>query len=62
MSTIGSNPFSDSVVSVRPQQDLHQLFERRPDTLFDIEGFIRSMSEGAQCRKAACQNAGLRVD
>src|ERR1700676_720588 len=27
-----------------------------------IEGFIRFMSKGAQCRKAACQNAGVRID
>ncbi len=27
-----------------------------------IEGFIRFMSKGAQCRKAACQNTGVRID
>ena len=27
-----------------------------------IEGFIRFMSKGAQRRKAACQNAGVRID
>ena len=27
-----------------------------------VEGFIRLMSEGAQCSKAACKNTGLRIN
>jgi hypothetical protein len=41
---------------------LHHIFERRPDGTSYIEGFIRFMSKGAQSRKAACQNAGERID
>jgi hypothetical protein len=41
---------------------LHHIFERGPDGTSYIEGFIRFMSKGAQCRKAACQNAGVRID
>jgi hypothetical protein len=41
---------------------LHDIFERGPDGASYIDGFIRFMSKGAQCRKAACQNAGLRID
>src|ERR1019366_4934000 len=56
MLTIGSDGFTDSAVSVCLQQDLHQVFERGPDGTSYIEGFVRFMSKGAQCRKAACQN------
>src|SRR6185436_14169052 len=62
MLTIGSDGFTDPVVSVRLQQDLHRIFERGPDGRSYVEGFIRFMSKGAQCRKAACQNTGLRID
>ena len=59
---IGSDCFADPVVSVWLQQGLHHVFERRPDGASYIDGFIRFMSKGAQCRKAACQNAGVRID
>jgi hypothetical protein len=60
--TIGRDCFADSVVAVRLQQDLHHILERGPDGTSYIEGFIRFMSKDAQCRKAACQNAGVRID
>src|ERR1700694_2355488 len=62
MLTIGSDRLTYSVVSVGLQQDLHDLFEWGPDDTSYIAGFIRFMSKGAQCRKAACQNAGIRID
>ena len=62
MATVGSDGFGDSVVSVGLQQDLHRVFERGPDCMSYIEGFIRFMPKGAQRRKAACQNAGIRID
>src|SRR5258708_6980614 len=62
MLTIRSDGFIDSVVSVRLQQNLHQIFDRGPDGPSYIERFVRLMSKGAQCRKAAFQNAGVRID
>jgi hypothetical protein len=41
---------------------LHDVFERGPDEMSDVEGFIRFMPKGAQRRKAACQDAGVRID
>jgi hypothetical protein len=41
---------------------LHDIFEGGPYGASYIEGFIRFMTKGAQCRKAACQNAGVRID
>src|SRR5580765_2095972 len=60
--TIGSDSFTDSVVSIRVQQASHHLLKRRPDRASYVEGFIRFMSKGPQWRKAACQNAGERID
>src|SRR5579871_5451916 len=62
MLTIGGDCLTHSVVAVWPQQDLHQIFERRADAAPYIEGFIRLMSKGAKRRHAACQNAGERID
>jgi hypothetical protein len=36
------------------QQNLHDVFERRPDGALYIEDLIRFMSKGAQRRQAAC--------
>jgi hypothetical protein len=44
------------------QQDLHDVFYGGPDGMSYIERFIRFMSKGAQCRAAACENAGVRID
>jgi len=41
---------------------VHHVFERWPDSASYVEGFIRFMSKGAQCREAACKNAGLRIN
>jgi hypothetical protein len=60
--TIGRYCFVNSAVSIWLQQGLHQVFERWTDSASDVEGFIRFMSKGAQCGKAACKNAGLRIN
>jgi hypothetical protein len=41
---------------------LHHIFERGPDGGSDIEGLVRFMSKRAQRRKAACQNARMRIN
>jgi hypothetical protein len=51
---IGRHCFTYSVVPVWLQQNLHDVFERRPDGALYIEGLIRFMSKGAQRRQAAC--------
>src|SRR5215471_3378174 len=60
--TIGRYGFADSVVPIPLQQNLHQVFERRPDGALYVERFIRFMPKGTECRQAACQDAGLRID
>jgi hypothetical protein len=60
--TIGRYCFTNSAVSIWLQQGPHQVFERWPDSASYVEGFIRFVSEGAQCSKAACKNAGLRIN
>jgi hypothetical protein len=62
MLTIGRYCFTNSAVSIWLQQGLHHVFERWPDSASYVEGFIRFMSKGAQCSKAACKNAGLRIN
>jgi len=48
--TIRRDCLSDPVVSIRLQQKLHHVFERRPDDALDVEDFVRFMSKGAQGR------------
>jgi hypothetical protein len=60
--TIGRHCFTNSAVSIWLQQGLHDVFERRPDSAPYVEGFIRFVSKGAQRSKAACKNAGLRIN
>ena len=62
MATIGRDGFTDPVVSVRPQQGLHDVFDRRPDDALHIGRFARIVSERTQRGQAACDNARLRID
>ncbi len=62
MLTIGCYRFANSAVSIWLQQGLHHVFERWPDNASYVEGFIRLVSKAAQCSKAACKNAGLRIN
>ena len=62
MLTIGQYRLADPVVSIRLQQKLQHVFERRPNNTLDVVDFTRFMSKGAQRRHAACQNAGLGID
>src|SRR6266545_4379836 len=60
--TIGGHCFTDSVVPVWLQQNLHDVFERRPDSALYVECLIRLMSKRAKRGQAACQNPGLRIN
>ena len=59
---IGDYRFSNPVVSIRLQQDLHQFFEWRSDRSRYIEVFVRFVSKGAQRSQAACCDARLRIN
>ena len=60
--TIGGDRFTNSAVSIWLQQGPHHSFERWADRESYVEGFIRLVSQGAQCSQAACKNAGLRIN
>src|SRR3954464_13584734 len=59
---IGHYRFSNPVVAIRLQQDLHQFFEWRSDRSSYIDVFIRFVSKGTQRGQAACSHARLRIN
>ena len=60
--TIDRDGFTDPVVAVGLQQDLHDVFERWSDEASYVECFVRLMSKGTQGRKAARLDTGVRID
>ncbi len=58
----GQYRLADPVVPIRLQQELHRVFERRPDDTLDVVNFVELVSKAAQRHHAACQNAGLGID